>query len=169
MPTPKDLQDEIEKLVPKKTRERTLDVHGWLQQSVRDLQRPINDVSDFVQQLQDWQRINDFFQTQRDKIDLYGQFLNVLGSQGSSPIKKEDANAIKDAEKESSRLSQIIAEVESKQETEIERFKKELEQLIPKLSAEVDKLIGESEQAQYLEKSSDMNEMIKQLDEKMET
>ena len=71
MPTPKTLQDEIEKLVPAKTRERTLAVHEWLQQSVRDLQKPINDVSDFVRQLQDWNRINDQFQVQRDKIDLY--------------------------------------------------------------------------------------------------
>lgn len=61
LPTPKELQDEIEKLVPKKTRERTIEVHSWLQESVRDLMKPINDVSDFVRQLQDWNRINDQF------------------------------------------------------------------------------------------------------------
>lgn len=71
MPTPKNLQDEIEKVVPAKTRERTLEVHAWLKESVRALDREINDVSDFVKQLQDWNKINDNFQTQRDKIDLY--------------------------------------------------------------------------------------------------
>ena len=169
LPTPKDLQDEIEKLVPRKTRERTLEVHQWLTQSVRDLMKQINDVSDFVKQLQDWNRINDHFQTQRDKIDLYGQFQGVLANIGSTPLKKEDQNAIKDAEKESTRLSQIIAQVESKQEVETERFKKDLEQLIPQLSSEVDELIKESILPQYLDKASDMNEMIKQLDEKMAT
>ena len=60
--------------------------------------------------------------------------MNTLGTQGSTPIKKEDKNAITDASKEITRLSAIIAQVESKQETETERFKKELESLIPKLS-----------------------------------
>lgn len=60
-PTPKQLQDDIERLVPTKTRERILAVHSWLQESVSDLMRPVNDVSDFVKQLQDWNRINEEF------------------------------------------------------------------------------------------------------------
>lgn len=81
-------------------------------------------------------------------------------------IKKEDRNAISDASKEANKLSQIIANVESKQESETERFKKELEKLIPQLSQDVDNLIESSTQPQYLSKESDMQEMIKQLDEK---
>jgi hypothetical protein len=102
----------------------------WLTQSIRDLQRPVNDVSDFVLQIQDFNRINETFQAKRDQIDLFGQFHGVLAGAGFK-IKKEDENAIKDAEKEISRLSQILANVESKQESETERFKKELESLIP--------------------------------------
>lgn len=47
-PTPKKLQDDIESLVPRVTKERTLTVLEWLLNSIRDLQRPVNDVSDFV-------------------------------------------------------------------------------------------------------------------------
>jgi len=58
--------------------------------------------------------------------------LNVISNVGSIKIKKEDENAIKDAEKEISRLAQIIAQVESSQESQSERFKKDLaEKLIP--------------------------------------
>ena len=98
---------------------------------------------------------------------MYGQFHGVLSNAGFK-IKKEDENAIKDANKEISRLSQILANVESKQESETERFKKELDQMIPKLHMEVENLKEESQVPQYLDKNSDMGEMIKQLDEKME-
>ena len=50
-PTPKKLQDEVGKLVPAVTKERTMLVLEWLTQSIRDLQRPVNDVSDFVLQI----------------------------------------------------------------------------------------------------------------------
>lgn len=83
-------------------------------------------------------------------------------------LRKEDENAIKDAEKEISRLSQILANVESKQEAETERHKKDLAAMIPKLNDQVDTLLEESMQPQYLDENSDRNEMIKQLDEKME-
>jgi len=165
-PTPKHLQDDVEKLVPRVTKERTMLVLEWLTQSIRDLQRPVNDVSDFVLQIQDFNRINEQFQAKRDQIDLFGQFHGVLAA-AAIKIKKEDENAIKDAEKEISRLSQILANVESKQESETERFKKELENLIPVLNTEVENLMEESQLPQYLDKNSDMGEMIKQLDEKM--
>lgn len=56
-PTPRALQDEVEKLVPRITKDRTILVLDWLTQSIRDLQRPVNDVSDFVIQLMDFGRI----------------------------------------------------------------------------------------------------------------
>lgn len=91
----------------------------------------------------------------------------MLANIGNTKLKKDDENAIKDAEKENTRLSTILADVESKQESETERFKKELEQLIPQLNQEIEKLDEESLLPQYLDKNSDNNEMIKQLDEKM--
>jgi len=58
----------------------------------------------------------------------------------------------------------MVANVESKQESEIERFKKELDSLIPQLDLEVDKLKEDCQLPQYLDKNSDMAEMISQLD-----
>ena len=52
--------------MPKVTRERTQLVLDWLQQSIRDLQRPVKDVSDFVEQIKDFNRINELFQAKRD-------------------------------------------------------------------------------------------------------
>jgi len=170
LPTPKDLQESIEKLVPERTKIRTLEVSEWLSQSIRELQKSVNDVSDFVEQSKNYNRINELFNPMREKIDLYGQFLNVISNVGSIKIKKEDENAIKDAEKEISRLAQIIAQVESSQESQSERFKKDLaEKLIPQLNREVHNLIQESVLPQYLDINSDKPEMIKQLDEKMDT
>ena len=136
--------------------------------SIRDLARPVNDVSDFVLQIKDFNRINEMFQAKRDQIDLYGQFHGVLGNYGNTKLKKEDENAIKDAEKEITKLSTILADVESKQETETERFKKDLDMMIPQLNEEVHNLTEECKNPCYLDKNSDNNEMIKQLDEKMD-
>lgn len=99
--------------MPKVTKDRTLVVLEWLTQSIHDLQRPVNDVSDFVLQLQDFNRISEKFQSKRDQIDLFDQFHGVLSNSGFK-LKKEDENAIKDAAKEISRLNQILANVESK-------------------------------------------------------
>ena len=48
-PTPKAIQDAIEELVPMKNKERIDDCKVWLKESIRTLQKPVNDVSDFVQ------------------------------------------------------------------------------------------------------------------------
>jgi len=60
-PTPKKLQDEVEALVPRITKERTMLVLEWLSQSMREMQRHVSDVSDFVLKNKDYTRIqNDF-------------------------------------------------------------------------------------------------------------
>lgn len=161
------MQDEVEKLVPKVTRDRTEEVLTWLRDSYRELNKSVDDVSQFVCQIQDFTRISEVFQSRRDQIDLYGQFHSVLANSGFK-LKKEDENAIKDAEKEISKLTQLVANVESKQELETERWKKDLAQRIPVLNQAVETLMEESLLPQYLDKNSDMNEMLKQLGEKME-
>ena len=58
--------------MPRVNKQRTDEVKVWLSQSIRDLQLPVNDVSDFVKQKQDHERISEKFGAMRDKIDLYG-------------------------------------------------------------------------------------------------
>ena len=118
-------------MVPRINKERTDIVKVWLNKSIRDLNKPVNDVSDFVQQKQDHERISEKFQVQRDKIDLYGQFYSVLDELGMQKLKKEEKVNHTEAEMMIKKLTDIVANVESKQESENERFKKELEQMIP--------------------------------------
>ena len=71
-PKPKKLQDEVEALVPADIKAKTKIVNEWLQDAIWKLGQPVNDVSDFVKQLQEFNRINETFQAQRDQIDLFG-------------------------------------------------------------------------------------------------
>ena len=56
-PTPKHLQDQVEALVPRVTKERTMLVLEWLTQSIREMQKHVADVSDFVLKKKDFDRI----------------------------------------------------------------------------------------------------------------
>ena len=114
----------------------------------------------------DFDRIGTDFQPKRDQIDLYGQFFGVLANIGYK-VKPEEANAIKDAEKEISALAQLLAEVEQKMDSEMEKHKKDLDMKIPQLDAEVCTLMEECQLPQYLDNNSNMPDMIAQLDEKM--
>ena len=71
-PTTKQLQDEVEKLIPSVTKERTMIVLEWLQASHREMSRHVADVSDFVLKKKDYDRIQADIQPKRDQIDLYG-------------------------------------------------------------------------------------------------
>ena len=166
-PKPRQLQDDVERLVPEVTKQRTILVLEWLTQSIRDMARNVADVSDFVLKKKDFDRISEAFQPKRDQIDLYGQFFGVLANIGYK-IRKEDENHLKDAEKQISNLAARLAEVEQKMDAEMETHKKNLDKLIPELNVAVHELTEECQQPQYLDKNSDMTEMIKLLDEKWE-
>ena len=60
-----------------------------------------------------------------------------------------------------------MANVESKQEQENERFKTDLKEMIPVLNSQVKRLTDDSVLPCYLDQNSDPQEMIKQLDEKL--
>lgn len=53
-------------------------------------------------------------------------------------------------------------------ETANEKFKKQLEQLIPQLNNQIASLNTESTDPKYLDEKQDMTEIIKDLDEKWE-
>ena len=153
--------------MPEVTKQRTILVLEWLTQSIRDMARNVADVSDFVLKKKDFDRISEAFQPKRDQIDLYGQFFGVLANIGYK-IRKEDENHLKDAGKQISNLAARLAEVEQKMDAEMETHKKNLDKLIPELNVAVHELTEDCQQPQYLDKNSDMTEMIKLLDEKWE-
>ena len=78
-PTPKeDYLDKIEELVPRVNKQRTDIAKQWLNQSIKELQMPVNNVEDFVIQTGYLGRISRDFQGYKDKVELYGQFYGVL-------------------------------------------------------------------------------------------
>ena len=91
----------------------------------------------------------------------------MLDDLGMQKLKKDDKTNHTEAEMNIKKLTDIIQNVESTIEQQIDRFKKELQEMIPELNLQVSQLHEESVQPQYLDKNSDMNEMIRQLDEKM--
>ena len=89
LPTPKEFIAKIEELVPKIIRARTDESKKWLQKSIRDLQKPVASVEDFVEQNNNLNYANDNFMAIRDKVDLYGQYYNSL-AEFQLKVKKED-------------------------------------------------------------------------------
>jgi hypothetical protein len=79
-------------------------------------------------------------------------------------VKKEDKDAFTESLANISTLSNIIQEVESAQEENKERFKKTLNELVPKLDKEINELYEEAQHKQFLDGKSDMFEMLKVLD-----
>jgi hypothetical protein len=43
----------------------------WIENSSRALKKPVNSVEDFVEQVNALQKINQYYQDFRDKVDLY--------------------------------------------------------------------------------------------------
>ena len=92
----------------------------------------------------------------------------ISEKEGTKQANKEDAANLKNAQQKINDLVNEINKVESSEEQQKEKFKKQLDSLIPKLNLEVQSLHEESIEPQYLDENSDINDMIKQLDAKWE-
>lgn len=125
-PTPKDFNDNIEKLVPEVTRVRTDEAKEWLSQSISDLRRPVNNVEEFVVQQGFLTAIDNRFQSIRDKVDLYEQFYNELTENALNKPKKEDLNNHSEAKQQITALSNIISTLQQQQDSQSDKFKKAL-------------------------------------------
>ena len=119
-----------------------MQVLEWLTQSIREMQKHVADVSDFVLKKKDFDRITIENQPKRDQIDLYSQYMNVLHNFGFK-LKKDDQNAISDAEKEQTRLAQHLADVEQRMDSDMEKHKRDLDLKIPQLDNDVTTLLEE--------------------------
>ncbi len=106
---------------------------------------------------------NDSFQDYRDKIDLYGKFYNIL-SEFQLKVKKEDKDNYNESVSLIQQLSQLLGQVESAQDSNMETFKKTLNELIPELNTEIESLHAESTNPAFLNGESQMYEMLNSLD-----
>jgi hypothetical protein len=61
LPTPKEIQEKIEKKIPLVNKERMDMAKKWLDLSISKIQKPVNNVEEFVEQLGDLKEINEKF------------------------------------------------------------------------------------------------------------
>lgn len=100
---------------------------------------------------------------------LIEQMLEVIAQErenGPKTMSKDDAQSLKGAQKMINDLTNELQRVESTEETQKDRFKKELDRLIPELVSEVTTLKEQSTETKYLDITSDQQQMIKELEEK---
>jgi DNA repair exonuclease SbcCD ATPase subunit len=158
-PTPKEKIDGIEKFIPVVIRERNEKAKKWLEQSIKDLSKPVANVEEYVEQIKHYNYAEEHFQNIRDRVDLFGQTYNVFADK-TLKVKKEDKDAFSETIQAIAKVANIKEKIESAQEENKERFKKELNQLIPKLSKEIDELNERVNHAKFL----DENNMEKMFD-----
>lgn len=85
---------------------------------------------------------------------------------GPKVMSKDDAASLKNAQKIINDLTNELQRVESTEETQKDKFKKELDRLIPALVSEVTQLKEQSVESKYLDIASDQAQMIKELEDK---
>jgi len=167
-PTPQRYIDRIQELIPAVQKERTNLARSWIENSTRALKKPVHTVEDFVEQVNALQKINQFYQDFRDKVDLYQANYTVLEQSGLR-VDKIDKENFKATDNEAKALQLLIQAVESDAPVQNERFKKDLQNLIPALKDEIELLHNQSKNPAYLDGESDQDIMIKQLEDKAAT
>lgn len=66
-------------------------------------------------------------------------------------VKKEDSESLKESQMAINKLNGLMQKIETEQEGNKEKFKKELLQLIPKLDADINQLLEDSIQEKFLD------------------
>ena len=112
LPTPKDFIAKIEDMIPKVIRERTDEAKKWLRKAISNLNKPVTNVEEFVEQNGHLIYTNDNFQNIRDRVDLFGQIYNSL-AEFQLKVKKEDRDNFTECVQQISQLSTIVNTVES--------------------------------------------------------
>jgi len=130
--TPKDYINKLEKEIPDVIRVRNDASKKWLEHRIKELEISIHNVEDFVQQQTYYNFTNEHFQDQRDNIVMYEQTYGVMND-FTMKVKKEDSESLKESQLNVNKLNGLIQKIETEQENNKEKFKKELLSLIPQL------------------------------------
>lgn len=138
-PTPKRYINHIAKEIPTVIRERNKIAKAWLDDRIRELKKKVNDVEEFVQQNEYYNAAEKDFQDYRDKVDIYGQYHAKL-KDFQLKITKDDESQLQESNASIANLASHIQTVESSMEANKTRFKKILNEFVPKLDAEVDEI-----------------------------
>lgn len=107
---------------------------------------------------------NEKFQPIRDKVDLFGQFYNTM-AEYQLKVKKEDKDNYTESVQLISQLANIVSSVESAQDSNMETFKKTLNELIPVLNNQINTLNDEVGNPIFLSGEANMFDILRNLDE----
>jgi len=102
--TPKDRIAQLEKDIPDVIKKRNDESKKWLETQIRNLEKQIFTVEDFVEQQSFYNYASDNFQGVRDRVDMYSQIYNVL-SEFQLKVKKEDKDSFTESTTAISKLS----------------------------------------------------------------
>jgi hypothetical protein len=94
--TPKDYISQIEKNIPEVIKGRNEESKKWLEAQIRNLEKPIFTVEEFVEQQSHYNFASENFQSHRDRIDMYNQTYNVL-AEFQLKVKKEDKDSFNES------------------------------------------------------------------------
>ena len=76
---------------------------AWIENSSRALKKPVNSVEDFVEQVNALQKINQYYQDFRDKVDLYSSNYQILAKEELN-VDKNDKDNFKQTDAEAKAL-----------------------------------------------------------------
>lgn len=95
-PTPKEKIEQIEKYIPSVIKERNDAAKKWLEQGIRDLDRQVSNVEEYVEQLDHYNYIDENFQIYRDRVDIFGQTYHVFAEK-LLKVRKEDKDSFNES------------------------------------------------------------------------
>ena len=100
----------------------------------------------------------------RDNVDLYGQYYNILSEfEVNYPL--DDRETHNEIVQLVAQLNQLISTVEQQQEMSLDKFRKVLDELIPKLNSDIDLLTDQTDQTKFLEPADKIFKMLKEIDQ----
>lgn len=164
LPSPKHALKEIEKMVPTTIRSRCDLARTWLQESLEELSISADSVEKYVEQNKSLERVSEGFQSVRDNVDLYGQYYNIL-SEFEMNYPADDRETHNEIVTLVAQLNQLISSVEQQQEMSLDKFRKVLDDLIPKLNTDIDTLTDQTSNNKFLEPATNIFKMLKEIDQ----
>ena len=163
LPSPGEVIKKIEEIATTVLRARVEQVKEWMNVSKNELQLKVETVDDYVRLKIFWNKIAGEFQDMKDKIDIQGNLYNIMTDAGIV-VKKDDKAYHSEALQQMMQLSQIASNVSDKQELDLDKFKKKLqEQLIPQLSQELEHLKKDIEDEKLLTKENSVEDNLQKI------
>lgn len=163
-PSPQRGFDEIKTLLPPVIKQRTEESIDWLSKQIESISGKINSVNDFVKQAQALEYIDNHFQTYKDKIGVCQNILaSLIGK--NIDVSKEEKKLIEDKSYQYvTLLNNAIMTATEMADRNRDSIKKKINESIPLLNKDVEKLTEDLEDPKYLDINSNIYDMLRDVD-----